>query len=277
MYRHTGRGQRHTIVTMKRLTAFYFSGTGNTRYITEYLLKKLGTEYECELCDVTRIGDAERLIRGADVLLFAFPIYGSAPPIPMRRFVHGYGELLCEKNVILVETQYFFSGDGAAGLGRTIQKYGAKIVAAETFNMPNNLADIKIFPIKNGQEIAPVLARARKRADKFARKILCGRAHLRGFSVFSHGVGYFCQRKFWWKGEAGKRSRLRVDSDRCVGCGLCVKSCPVQNLRLEEKKAVPLNECVLCYRCVNLCPKKAISLFGEKPPETQYRGPMSEK
>ena len=258
---------------MKKLAAFYFSGTGNTRYITEYLLNKLSASYECTLLDVTAAEGAERWMGQADILLFAFPIYGSAPPIPMRTFVHGYGQFLRGKKIILVETQYFFSGDGAAALGRTIEKFGGEVVAAEMFDMPNNLSDITIFPVKNGGEIAKKLARARKRADKFAQRILKGRAHRRGFSVLSHGVGYFSQRKFWWKGEAEKRGRLKVDSASCVGCGLCAKNCPVQNLSLKEKKATPQGRCVLCYRCVNLCPKKAITLFGKAPPKTQYKGP----
>ena len=261
---------------MKKLAAFYFSGTGNTRFVTEYLLGRLKEAYSCTLFDITKKAEFGRIIEEADVLLFAFPIYGSAPPIPMRTFVHGYGQFLRGKEIILVETQYFFSGDGPASLGRTIKKYGGKIVAAEMFDMPNNLADVKIFPIKNGKEIAQKLARARSRADKFARRILQGRARLRGFSALSHGIGYFSQRKFWWKGEAEKRTKLKIDHAACVGCGLCAKNCPVQNLRLEGRKAAQGGKCVLCYRCVNLCPKKAITLFGKSPPETQYKGPMSE-
>ncbi len=260
---------------MRKLAAFYFSGTGNTRFITEYLLKKLRPVYDATLFDITTKADFEGAIRGSDTLLFAFPIYGSAPPIPMRNFVHGYGQLLQDKKIILVETQYFFSGDGAASLGRTIKKYGGRIIAAEMFDMPNNLADVKIFPIKNGSEISSKLARAKRRADKFAEKILENRAHCRGFSRISHGIGYYSQRKFWWKGEAEKRAKLRIDPAACVGCGLCVKSCPVENLALPDKKASPKGHCVLCYRCVNLCPKKAITLFGKSPPKTQYMGPVS--
>ncbi len=258
---------------MKKLVAFYFSGTGNTRYITEYLLQKLSKGYACEMVEITSPVDAKRLLSEADILLFAYPIYGSAPPIPMRNFVHGYGKLLRGKKIILVETQYFFSGDGTAALGRTIKNYGGEVIGAEMFDMPNNLADLSIFPVKNGGEIEEKIARARKRADKFAQKILNGRAHRRGFNVFSHAVGYYSQRKFWWKGEVGKRNKLKIDPAACVGRGLCANSCPVQNIALKDKKATPKGECVLCYRCVNLCPKKAITLFGKEPPKVQYKGP----
>lgn len=258
---------------MENLAAFYFSGTGNTRFIAERLCKKLTPRYRTALYDVAAAVDASDAIRGADVLLFAFPVYGSAPPIPMRRFVHRYGELFRGKRMLIAETQYFFSGDGAAALGRTLKKYGGEIVGAEQFNMPNNLADCKIFSVKNGEEIKKTIRRAEKRADRFANRILRGKKARRGFGLPAHAVGYLCQRRFWWKGEAEKRKKLRIDAARCVGCGLCAKRCPVQNIEVRDGKAVPRGNCVLCYRCVNLCPRQAIALFGASPPETQYHGP----
>lgn len=256
---------------METLTAFFFSGTGNTKYITSYLCKQLSKEWKCTLVPIER-ARTEALAQ-SDIVLFAFPIYGSTPPIPVRKFVAKCGELLRGKRVILVETQYFFSGDGAAGLGRLVRTLGGEVIGAEMFNMPNNLSDCKLFPIKNGTEIEATLARARRRADKFARRLLRGSARKRGFSAISRCVGYFSQRKYWRKGEQEKRGRLKIDASRCVGCGLCTKNCPVGNLLIQNRKAKPLGSCVLCYRCVNLCPKRAISLIGSAPPEIQYKGP----
>lgn len=256
---------------MKSLVAFYFSGTGNTRYIAERILRNVSAEYTAKLYDVTSDPDVDAL-SSADVVLLAFPIYGSAPPLPMREFVHRCGSRLKGKKVAIAETQYFFSGDGAASIGRTVEKYGGTVILAEHFNMPNNLADCRIFAIRNGGELGTLLNRAEKRADAFARRLLRGKTRRRGFGILSHAVGYFCQRKYWRKGEKEKRGRLKVDPVRCVGCGACEKRCPVHNLRLEGGKAVPLGKCVLCYRCVNLCPRRAITLIGNEPPEKQYRG-----
>ena len=258
---------------MKTLAAFYFSGTGNTRYVAERLCKKLSSDYQTELHDITSSANLTDKMAQADLVLLAFPIYGSAPPIPMRQFVHALGKRFSGKRVVIAETQYFFSGDGAASIGRTVEKYGGKVVAAEHFNMPNNLADCKIFAIRNGKELEKMLARAEKRIDAFAERILKGTARRRGFGLLPHAVGYCCQRKFWWKGEAEKRKRLKIDKSQCVGCGACARSCPIGNLHMESGKAVATGNCVFCYRCVNLCPRRAITLVGSTPPEKQYRGP----
>lgn len=257
---------------MKILTAFYFSGTGNTRYITEGLLKRLSPSYRTSAYDIMKAGDSSALLKATDVVLLAFPIYGSSPPIPMRKFVHRLGAELRGKEVLIVITQYFFSGDGAASLGRTVKKYGGKIIGAEHFNMPNNLSDCKVFPIRNGQELSETLSKVNKRMDRFAARLLKGKANKRGFTLLPHAVGFFSQRVFWRKGEAEKRRLLKVDPELCIGCGACIKNCPVSNLELSCGKAISKDECVLCYRCVNLCPRRAITIIGSSAPQVQYKG-----
>lgn len=258
---------------MSTLSVFFFSGTGNTRYVAEKLCEKLSGKYRAEIYDVTSIQAPQAKIAQADLILLAFPVYGSAPPIPMREFIHKIGKRFSGKKIIIAETQYFFSGDGAASVGRTVERYGGKVIGAEHFNMPNNLADCKIFPVKNANELQRTLTKANKRIDAFAKRILGGKDVRRGFHILPHAVGYYCQRKYWRKGEKEKRNRLKINADRCIGCGLCAKSCPADNITVLRGKAEPLGRCVICYRCVNLCPQRAITLIGSAPPQKQYKGP----
>lgn len=47
----------------------------------------------------------------------------------------------------------------------------------------------------------------------------------------------------------------------CVGCGVCVRNCPVQAISLVENRAViHLHQCIRCYCCHELCPEEAIDL-----------------
>ncbi len=249
---------------MKKFRAFYFSGTGNTKFVATYLVRKLSVFFDVDMFDITQKADFAAEISGADIVLVAFPIYGSSPPIPMRNFVHRYGKEFYAKTVAIAETQYFFSGDGSASLGRTLRKKGAIVKYAEHFNMPNNIADGSVFKVKNGDELSGIVHNAVRRLDAFSQKIAFDKKFLRGFDPVSHAVGYFCQRKWWRKGEKGKRSAVKVDRQKCVGCGICIKSCPVGNLKFENGQVVPSGNCVFCYRCVNLCPKRAITLFGSE-------------
>ncbi|WP_289050234.1 4Fe-4S dicluster domain-containing protein [uncultured Acidaminococcus sp.] len=58
--------------------------------------------------------------------------------------------------------------------------------------------------------------------------------------------------------------RLKVDNDKCVGCGQCVRVCPMRTMKLKDKKvAVDDWRCILCQDCQAVCPKKAISYGRE--------------
>lgn len=61
---------------------------------------------------------------------------------------------------------------------------------------------------------------------------------------------------------------IKIHSDLCVGCGLCVKDCPLNNLIISNKKAVLKSEnCIKCGHCVAICPKAAVSMSGfDQPP-----------
>lgn len=53
---------------------------------------------------------------------------------------------------------------------------------------------------------------------------------------------------------------LELDVDTCIGCGMCVTTCPHRIFRLEEKKAriVDLGACMECGACALNCPVDAI-------------------
>ena len=52
---------------------------------------------------------------------------------------------------------------------------------------------------------------------------------------------------------------LRVRKDLCLGCGLCVSSCPQQAVSITYSVAeINKRRCNKCRRCIDICPQGAI-------------------
>lgn len=65
-----------------------------------------------------------------------------------------------------------------------------------------------------------------------------------------------------------KEHIIHVDTKKCIGCGLCKRDCPVNNISVIDKKAVIIKQdCIKCGHCVGICPKGAVSMTGfHEPP-----------
>lgn len=56
---------------------------------------------------------------------------------------------------------------------------------------------------------------------------------------------------------------VQINTDRCVGCGICANACAAHNIVIKQKKAhIILDDCILCGHCTAVCPKNAVSISG---------------
>ena len=61
--------------------------------------------------------------------------------------------------------------------------------------------------------------------------------------------------------DVGLRSKtiLRIKKDLCLGCGLCVESCPQQAILIvATTAAINQGRCNQCRLCLEVCPQVAI-------------------
>ncbi|HID95115.1 MAG TPA: electron transfer flavoprotein subunit alpha [Candidatus Latescibacteria bacterium] len=69
---------------------------------------------------------------------------------------------------------------------------------------------------------------------------------------------------------------LKVISDRCTGCGLCVKECPYGAIEVVERVAVIKETCTDCGACIESCKFEALYIERRRPRQvcdpSQYQG-----
>ena len=86
------------------------------------------------------------------------------------------------------------------------------------------------------------------------------------------------RRDFWFYPPVIRKWAIRnlnstpIIKSNCIGCGVCVKSCPVNAMKLisidkmaidkdvKKKANIDLKKCIRCYCCHELCPEEAVGL-----------------
>ena len=241
------------------MIGIYFSGTGNSKYAAELFCR----EYDKD-SRVFSIEDKDALdaVPEADIIVVAYPVQFSTVPKILRDFITDNKELWKGKKIFAIATMGLFSGDGSGILGRLFKSFGAEVIGGLHLKMPDSIADEKALkrPLKTNKEL---VTSAKQKIQNSVKLLKAGNPTQEGLGILYRMAGLFGQRLYFGYKTRNYSSRIKIDSEKCVGCGMCEKLCPMDNISVHGKVTVSGDRCTLCYRCINKCPKQAITLLGK--------------
>jgi len=259
------------------MLTLYFSGTGNSKYIAQVFSEKMGAQ----CLSIEDDAELAAQIKAHDTIAFCYPIYGSRVPMIMREFAARHMDALAGKKLVILVTQLIFSGDGARVLIDLFPKRHVEVIYAAHLIMPNNVCNFALLRQASEKRTRKQLHKAERQLARICQDIKHGIVKKRGFSAYARVLGSM-QGVAWMGGshnvtpakgsmEFRAMRDVKIHED-CNACGLCVKACPMNNLRNEQGKIAHNNNCTVCYRCINLCPNKAITVFFHQRPKWQFKG-----
>ena len=242
------------------MVGIYFSGTGNSRYAAELFCNEYDETAKAFSIEDDNVIEA---VKNEDMLVFAYPVQYSTVPKILRDFIISNKEVWKDKKIFIIATQGLFSGDGAGIMGRILQKYGAEILGGLHLKMPDSISDEKILK-RSLEKNRELVNAAEQKIRKAVSHLKSGNPTQEGIGVLYRMAGFFGQRLYFGHKTKNYSDKLRIDEDKCIGCGKCEKLCPMNNIKVVDKKVVQKNQNNMCYRCINNFPMQAITLLGKR-------------
>lgn len=242
------------------MVGIYFSGTGNTKHCSEYLMQLLDEKASSYSIENEKAIDT---IRSSDEIIFAYPVYYSYLPKIVHDFIVNNSAIWKGKEIFVVATMGLFSGDGAGCAARLFKKYGAKISGGLHIKMPDCIGDVELLK-KPLEENRKIIAKADEKIENASKQILRGKYPKNGLSFISRLIGLFGQRLYFRKKTKRYYGGVKADPAKCIACGLCASICPMNNIEVKDGAVNFSGKCTMCYRCFSSCPKQAITIIGKQ-------------
>lgn len=226
---------------------FYFSGTGNSRWIAQEIAKQTKDE-AVDIATLRKIGAPHYEPAEGETIGFVFPIHAWRVPEIMSDFAAGM--TYDESNFVFAVATC--GSDAGNGLSLFAEKVPVK--SSYTIAMPSNY--IKSYPVDSPKHIEKCIENAKAKLPVISAGILAKEP------TKDIQKGKFAGFKTGLIGTAFVHFALKSDGytvdDTCNSCGKCVAVCPVETISMRGGKPVWAKYCTQCTACIHTCPVAAI-------------------
>lgn len=243
---------------------YWFSGTGNSLAVAKAIVAGVP---DAELVPVAGASGDEGA--SAEAVGIVFPVYCFGLPAIVAELLRKI-TITPQAYVFAVATYAGAVGPAVAMAERTLAKRGIKLAAGYSVKMPHN------YPPMGGPDPPEKQRDLFERAQPAITRIVEDVAALKRGHVKRWVFG------LRWIGRVGNRivaskfpqadGRFYVD-EKCTGCGICERICPVGNIALVDGKPTWLHHCQQCFACLHWCPTAAVQFGKKSPGQARYHHP----
>lgn len=242
---------------------YWFSGTGNSLAAAKALTEQYG---EVELVSMAKaLGNPQPAVEQIGLV---FPVYSFGPPALVARFVE---KLNASPDSYIFAVVTYAGGQGGtlAILRRLLQKRGLDLAAGWGVKMPENFPPFGGAPSPEKQ--LAINADAAEKLRQIAASLSMSPRGQYDSSMILWRLlskaAYPFFRRFVKHGD-----RVFKADNKCNGCGICAKVCPVADIEMFAGKPRWLGHCEQCYACFHWCPQKAVQC-GPSSKQHRYHHP----
>jgi ferredoxin len=269
-------------------TTFYFSGTGNTRWVTE-LFNNIVVDngHKAKMYSIDNNENftddlLKEIICESDLVGFANPIYGAGMPPIMIQFINRLINI--QKNgdeesklTYMISTYGYINAFGPIAAKKLFANTCFHLSAYTNIHICNNISTPKLKVDKiSDVKLSKRKEKAKKELSIMVERLVLNKSYITGIGPYL--IPGIIIRKNSKEMIKNNFKALNVTMDTCIRCMWCVNNCPTHSISIEVKDnqfKFSVN-CTACMRCYNFCPTSSITIdgvFADPSVYQRYRGP----
>lgn len=230
----------------------YFSGTGNTEYVSKLLKEKLESmEKKIEITKIT-LKNYNYSADNCELFILVYPIHSFDVPWPVYKWLKNIKINSVKTAILTVSAGGYIPPNSGSRikLKKIFNKKNCDIFYEDDIQMP--LVCIKTMEEK---EIYQILNNLPNKIEEIANNIVNmvpknTKVYFKGLMLSKVATFQNFFAKIFAKGY--------VVNDKCNLCQWCIKNCPTNNISLKDNKIKFGMNCSLCLNCIYNCPQNAI-------------------
>ena len=242
---------------MEHILIYYFSGTGNTAYVTNLLQSDLVKHVKSvEIVNIEQISGPilPDSFNGIDAVGLCYPVYGFRAPAIVKRFA-AFLPAQTDMPLFHIKTAGGISPVNEGASANVMHKLKRK--RYQTFYDRTVVMGSNWLIAYDPRLVKQLAETAKEKTAQIALDIVNQVQRLPKVSFFALLLGSLTS-----AGEHGIGAKVYGISlhakSTCNRCMVCVKNCPQHNIQDKNGKITFGVNCLWCMRCVYACKQQAI-------------------
>lgn len=244
---------------------FYFTGTGNSLYVAKEIsdnfvgIPNALAEEKFNYEQYVKVG-------------FVIPLYFMGMPKLVNEFINNVN-IPDSAYIFCVVTRAYTKGNVLSEIDKILQKQRKRLDYGKYISFPDSYIRWAGASDEAAQE--KLFSKSKKQLDNIKKEVADNKIHVDKEGIILKGSSYIINS--FWKSTLKTKNKTFKTSNDCIKCGVCLKACPSQNIKLDGKLIKWGEKCQDCMACVQSCPHKAIYFNKKTESKRRYRNPNISK
>ncbi len=257
---------------MQRIMIYYHSGAGSTKMVGEIVKAMLSKTFAVDIMRVEADYNY-RAMDDYDFIVFGFPVFGFKISPSMSEFIDDMPEFEDPKPCYIYCTLGLAGGNALYSLAEKLHTKNMTVTGYEKVLSPGSDASL-MFKGKWARSFK------KKTPAKITNMVQTINNAMKG-GITSSAPRF----KYGWnilekllmgivkKEEKKMMGSLRILTDKCTNCGLCITTCKRGcYTKGENYPLLDISNCEFCLGCVHHCPYNAITFLKDEIDKPRLNG-----